>query len=94
MIYINALGLIGLILIFVSSALIIIFKNDEISLFELFMTGSNVFRNLNFYVRKDAVHIILILSYLGLACCLIAIYGAIIIMHCPFLKYLPLLSFR
>lgn len=66
----------GISLLLGAVALVFLYRRDEYSVFQLFMKGSFVFRDLEGYVRPQAIHLIKALAYTGA----LVVIGALVIL--------------
>jgi hypothetical protein len=73
-----ALLILGFSCVIFATALVFIFKLPEASALNLLAKGSFVYRNLQSYVAVNWVKPIYSITYIGLSCILIAIFGVLI----------------
>ena len=77
-IFANVLLIFGFSCVIVATALVFIFRLPDTSVLNLLAKGSFVFRNLQSHVAVNWVKPIYSITYIGLSCILIAIFGLLI----------------
>jgi len=58
--------------------MIFIGKRDDVSHKTIFMQGSFIYRNIEKFIKPQYIKPIMVLSYLGVSCFIIAVFGGLI----------------